>query len=98
MEAIIINNQTRKRRIENLSIEDYYNFGSSTERLVPGHPTLFKQEVENVLKSLIWELIHSLPNDYPHTDLNKSEDLVKGQARTEAFIRLRNKIDKILGQ
>ena len=96
MEAIIINNATGIRRVQDLSVEEYYEFGSTSEHLTPGHGVLYHQETEKALKSLIWEVIHQTGSNYPKTNLNVSEDSVKQMARTDALIKLRNKIDNIL--
>ena len=96
MEAILVNNKTGQRRVEDLSLEEYYYFGSKEEHLTPGHPEIFRKEIEGVLKHLIWGVIHSFPSDYPKTDLNTSNETVKQDAAKIALERLRDKIDKIL--
>ena len=96
MEAILVNNKTGQRRVEDLSLEEYYYFGSKEEHLTPGHPEIFRKEIEDVLKHLIWGVIHSFPSDYPKTDLNISNETVKQDAEKIALERLRDKIDKIL--
>ena len=40
MEAILVNNKTGQRRVEDLSLEEYYYFGSKEEHLTPGHPEI----------------------------------------------------------
>ena len=96
MEAILVNNKTGQRRVEDLSLEEYYYFGSKEENLTPGHNEIFRKEIEDVLKQLIWGEIHSFPSDYQKTDLNNSNETVKQDAAKIALERLRDKIDKIL--
>ena len=43
MEAILVNNKTGQRRVEDLSLEEYYYFGSKEEHLTPGHPEIFRK-------------------------------------------------------
>ena len=66
MEAILVNNKTGQRRVEDLSLEEYYYFGSKEEHLTPGHPEIFRKEIEDVLKHLIWGVI---PVSYTHLTL-----------------------------
>jgi hypothetical protein len=94
MEAILVNKHSGERRIENFSVQEYYDFASNTEYLKPGHCTIYKNAAENAIKELCWDTIYSIQRDYPKTDLTVSEETVKELARKEIVSLLRRKIDE----
>lgn len=96
MEAILINNKTGEKKIQDFTVEEYYEFGSNTERLTPGHAVLFKSEAESILKSLFWQTLYEIPIDYPKTDLSVSNDDIKKKARKEILLMLKSKIEKLI--
>ena len=96
MEAILVNIKTGAKRLVALTIEEYYDFGSNTEKLTPGHAVLFQTEAEKVLKKLCWETIYAIPRDYPKTDMGVCDAEIQKRAKKEALLLLRNKIDNLL--
>ena len=85
MEAIITNINSGKKRIENLDFEEYYFFGSNTERIEPGHPQVYAKAVENFMKDFCWQTIYAIQSNGPKTDLSASTDSVVKQAQHDAI-------------